>query len=136
MLAKAAAKESFKNIAKTTEITTIKATAETAAKGIAATKAAGARAIMAKLVIAGAFIGVGKHRISLINFLKFFLGGFAIRVEVRMVLLSQLFIGLFDSLLVSIAADAEHLIVIAFFCHVVLFHLSGLRQTHFSIHFV
>lgn len=108
--AEAAAKEAAEDIAQVSEVKT------------AVEPAAGAEvrvyAGVAVLIIAGFFVGVGKHLIGLVDFLEPGLGLLVAGMEVRMVLLGQLAVRLFDLGLRSSPGDAQDLIIISFLlCH-------------------
>ena len=81
------------------------------------TRATGARAgierRMAVVIVGRASFRVTQRLVGLTDFLEFFLGRFVTRIFVRMKFDGQLAVGLFDFLIVGVAADAEHLVIIA-----------------------
>ena len=108
--AEAAAEEAAEDVAQVSEV---KAAVEPAAGAEVRVNSG-----VAVLVIAGFFIGVGKHLIGLVDFLEPGLGLLVAGMEVRMVLLGQLPVRLFDLSLRSSPGDAQDLIIISFLlCH-------------------
>ena len=71
----------------------------------------------AELVVALAFFGVGEHVVGFVDLLELFLGHFIAGVEVGVVFLGELAVGALDLGVAGIFADAQHLVVISFFCH-------------------
>ena len=72
---------------------------------------------MAVLVILGPLVLIGEDLIGLVDLLEALLGGLVAGMEVRMVLLGKLSVCFFYLIGACALLDAEHLIVISFFCH-------------------
>ncbi len=64
--------------------------------------------IVAKLVILGSLVGIGKHVISLGGLLEFLFGFLIARILVGVILYGLLAIGTLDGFLVGISVDAKH----------------------------
>ena len=93
---RAAAEELAEDVAEPAEALPKPAEPDEAARAIA--RAACGRVFMAELVVARALLGIGEHLVGLVDLLELLLGVFIARVDVRMQLLCQLPIGLFDAL--------------------------------------
>ena len=70
---------------------------------------------MAVAIVDGALFGVREHGVGFANLFEFFFGVGIIRIAVGMILQRKLAVGTFQLLLGTGAADAENLVVIAFF---------------------
>ena len=102
-------------IAKVAEI----AEAAKAAEACAAAKArAGIKGRMAVLVILRALIVVRQHLVRLVDLLEPLLTGFIARMEVGVVLLGKFAVCFFYLICRGALLQAEHLVVISFFCHI------------------
>ena len=102
-------------IAKVAEI----AEAAKAAEACAAAEArAGIKGRVAVLVILRALIVVRQHLVRLVDLLEPLLTGFIARMEVGVVLLGKSAVCLFYLICRGALLQAEHLVVISFFCHI------------------
>jgi hypothetical protein len=70
---------------------------------------------MSVLVVSSPLLTVGKNRISFGEFLESLFGLLIAGVLIRMMLNSQLAIGLFEFGFAGVAVDAEHLIIVSLF---------------------
>ena len=98
-----------------------------AAEAARAVSRVGIEGRMAKLVILLALFLVGEHLVGLVCLLEALLARLVAGVQVGVVGLGDLAEGLFDLVLCGALVYAEHLIVIAFFCHIFLLRANALR---------
>ena len=73
----------------------------------------------AELIIALAFLRVGKHIVGFVDLFELFLGFFIAGVQVRVVLFGKFAVGALDLGIRGVFADAQHLVIISFFCHMI-----------------
>jgi hypothetical protein len=91
---------------------------EPAAEAAALARAVGGvHAGKAELIVLGALVGIAEDLVGLVDLLEFFLGFLVAGVIVRVILQGQLAVRLFDLLGAGALGDAQHLIVVSFFCH-------------------
>lgn len=110
----AAAEEFTENVAQVAEISESgesAAVARTAARGVV-----GVHAGKAVLVVAGAFLVVGQDLVGLTHLLELLLGVLVAGVPVRVVLHGLFPVGPFNFIGAGGLFDAQHLVVIFFFC--------------------
>ena len=86
-----------------------------AAVTAAASRAAHAR--VAELVVTRPLVGIRQHVVSLGGLLELIFGLLVARILVGVVLNGGLAIGLLYLVGIGVALDAQHLIIIPFFCH-------------------
>ena len=111
--AEAAAEKAAEDIAQVSEV---EAAVEPAAK--AASAVVGVHAGEAELIVPGPLAAVAEHLIGLVDLLEPGLRRLVVRVEVRMVLLGELPVCLFNLRLCRALLDAQHFIIITLlFCH-------------------
>src|ERR1043165_5606121 len=82
-------------------------------KSAAARTSAGIKGRMAVLIVGGARLGIGKDFVSVAEFLELFLGGLVTGIFVGMEFDREFAVGLFDFLVTGIAANPQHLVIIA-----------------------
>ena len=114
--AKSAAKDIAKDVA---QVHAAKTTAEPACTAAVGSRIVGVYAGKAELIIALAFLRVGKHIVGFVDLFELFLGFFIAGVQVRVVLFGKFAVGALDLGIRSVFADAQHLVIISFFCHMI-----------------
>ena len=75
---------------------------------------------MAVLIILLPLFLVGENFIGLVGLFEAFFAGLVAGMQVRMVFLGDLAVCFFDFFCRGVFLDAEHFIIISFFCHAVL----------------
>ena len=75
---------------------------------------------VAELVVGGALLRVGQDFVRFLRLLELFLGALVVRIAIRVMLHRELAIGLLDVLFRCVAVEAQHRVVVAFFCHIQL----------------
>ena len=111
--AKSAAKDIAKDVA---QVHAAKTTAEPACTAAVGSRIVGVYAGKAELIIA---LRVGKHIVGFVDLFELFLGFFIAGVQVRVVLFGKFAVGTLDLGIRSVFADAQHLVIISFFCHMI-----------------
>ena len=114
--AKSAAKDIAKDVA---QVHAAKTTAEPACTAAVGSRIVGVYAGKAELIIALAFLRVGKHIVGFVDLFELFLGFFIAGVQVRVVLFGKFAVGTLDLGIRGVFADAQHLVIISFFCHMI-----------------
>ena len=114
--AKSAAKDIAKDVA---QVHAAKTTAEPACTAAVGSRIVGVYAGKAELIIALAFLRVGKHIVGFVDLFELFLGFFIAGVQVRVVLFGKFAVGALDLGIRGVFADAQHLVIISFFCHMI-----------------
>lgn len=89
-----------------------------AAAGCAAGAAhAAGKGLVAVAVVGGAFLVVVEDVVSFADFFEFVFGAFVAGVFVGVIFDGELAVGLFEVVGGGVAGDAEHFVIVAFFCH-------------------
>ena len=125
--AESAAEVAAKDVAKLREDILHREAAKAATEA-ACTTCGAVHAGMAELVVAGALIGVRQHIVGFGCLLELLLGLLIPRVLVGVILDSRLAVGLLYLVGIGVFLDAQHLVVVSLFCHLLTLLQQPLRS--------